>query len=147
MSTDQDVQTVGEPPPEVHAPPDDQPNPVFALREAMLEAIGELSEAEREQLTSVAAPADLARAWRDVIAVRAAGEREASVRAELTREFESQTRAWQPRPTGGLRGSAMARLPQSVAEWTEFIRSADDSARLQQRRSQFADWLAHHPEA
>ena len=125
----------------------DSPSPFFALREAMLDAIGELSDEEREHLTSVEEPADVAEAWRDLIAERAAREREASVRAELSREYISQTRARQPRPTSGLRGSAPTRTPGSVAEWTTYIRSADSAAHVQRRRAQFADWLSDHPEA
>ncbi|MDE2988980.1 MAG: hypothetical protein OXT70_13155 [Chloroflexota bacterium] len=118
-----------------------------ALREAMLDAIGELSADERDRIGSAEEPDDLANAWRDLIAERAAREREATVRSELTRDFERRARASQPRPTSGLRGGPPAAQPDSVAEWTDFIRSSDDEAHRQRRRAQFADWLARHPEA
>ena len=118
-----------------------------ALREAMLAAIGDLSDAEREQLGSASQPDQVAQAWRDLIAQRAAREREATVRTELTREFEERTRAAQPRPTSGLHGGAPPTPPSTVAEWTDFIRSTDTQPIRQQRRAQFANWLAAHPEA
>ena len=118
-----------------------------ALREAMLEAIGELSEAERERLASAEHPDDVANAWRDLIAERAAGEREATVRTELTREFESQTLAARQRPTAGLQGGRPPASPETVAEWTEYIRSSDRQPVMLRRRAEFADWLALHPEA
>ena len=117
------------------------------LREAMLQAIGELSDAERERLSSAEQPDDVANAWRDLIAERAAREREATVRAELTREFEAQTLAARQRPTAGLQGGPPPALPNSVSEWTDYIRSSDGPSLMQQRRAQFADWLAAHPEA
>lgn len=138
----------------MEAPPGDLPEPDdrpadgdTALREAMLLAIGELSPDERERLTSSEQPGDVANAWRDLIAERAAREREQTVRAELTREFESQVRSARQRPTSGLQGGAPAPQPGSVNEWTEFIRSAEGHDLRQQRRAQFANWLAAHPEA
>ena len=118
-----------------------------SIREAMLSAIGDLSDEERERLGSAEQPDEVAQAWRDLIAERAAQEREATVRTELTREFESRTRAAQPRPTSGLRGGPPAPQPSTVSEWTDFIRSTDAQPLRQQRRAQFADWLAAHPEA
>ncbi len=118
-----------------------------SIREAMLSAIGELSDEERERLGSAEQPDEVAHAWRDLIAERAAHEREATVRTELTREFESRTRAAQPRPTSGLRGGPPVPQPGTVSEWTDFIRSTDAQPLRQQRRAQFADWLAAHPEA
>lgn len=118
-----------------------------AMREAMLEAIGELSDEERERLMSADAPDETARVWRDLVGERAAREREASVRAELNREFQTQVHAARPRPTAGLHGSAPVSMPRSVAEWTDFIHEIDDQALRQRRRSQFADWLAANPEA
>ena len=118
-----------------------------AMREAMLNAIGELSDEERSRLSSAEQPDDMAQVWRDLVAERAAREREATVRTELTREFESRTRASQPRPTRGLRGGAPPTPPGSVAEWTEFIRSSGENSVRQARRAQFADWLATHPDA
>ena len=118
-----------------------------SIREAMLSAIGDLSDEERERLGSAEQPDEVAQAWRDLIAERAAQEREATVRTELTREFESRTRAAQPRPTSGLRGGPPAPQPATVSEWTDFIRSTDAQPLRQQRRAQFADWLAAHPEA
>ena len=117
------------------------------LREAMLEAIGELSDAERARLGSAEQPGDLAGAWRDLIAERAAREREATVRTELTREFQSRSEASQVRPTRGLRGSAPAPKPDSVAAWTELIQSSEDEGHRRRHREQFAEWLAAHPEA
>lgn len=118
-----------------------------SLREAMLQAIGELSDAERERLASAEQPDDVANTWRDLIAERAAREREATVREELTREFESQTLAARQRPTAGLQGGPPPTLPSSVVEWTDYIRSSEKQSLVQQRRAQFADWLAEHPEA
>ncbi len=118
-----------------------------ALHEAMLTAIGELSDEERERLSSTDQPVDVANAWRDLIAERAAREREQSVRDELTREFESQIRSARQRPTSGLRGGAPKPQPSNVNEWTDFIRSAEGQELRQQRRAQFATWLAAHPEA
>ena len=117
------------------------------MREAMLAAIGDLSDSERERLADLEQPDDVALAWRDLIAERAARERETTVRLELNREFENERRAAQQRPTGGLRGGSGPIRPGSVAEWTELIRSSDDPALRQRRRAQFADWLAAHPEA
>lgn len=118
-----------------------------ALREAMLDAIGELSDEERDRFGSAQEPGDMANAWRDLIAERAAGERETTVRAELMREFENRARASAQRPTSGLRGNSPTPRPDSVAEWTDFIRSSDDESQRQHRRAQFANWLADHPEA
>ena len=118
-----------------------------ALREAMLEAIGELSDGERERLASVEDPEDAAAAWRDLIAERAASEREAAVRAELTREFESQTLAARQRPTAGLQGGAPPAMPSTVSEWTDYIQSSEGHSLMERRRAEFADWLAAHPEA
>ena len=128
-------------------PPADGRGPGTALREAMLEAIGELSDEERARLGSAEQPADVAQTWRDLIAERAAREREAVVRSELTREFQTRSESERQRPTSGLRGSAPASAPGSVAEWTEFIRSSGEESQRQRRRSQFADWLSQHPEA
>ncbi|MDE2968058.1 MAG: hypothetical protein OXS30_11330 [Chloroflexota bacterium] len=118
-----------------------------ALREAMLDAIGELSDEERERLGSTEHPDDMAQAWRDLIAERAAREREATVRTELSRTFETRSRAAQPGPTQGLRGGAPPQLPGSVAEWTDFIRSSEEDSQRQERRREFSEWLIRHPEA
>ncbi len=118
-----------------------------SLREAMLHAIGELSDTERERLSAVDQPDELANTWRDLIAERAAREREATVREELAREAESRTLAARQRPTAGLQGGPPPALPGSVTDWTDFIRSSDGQSQMQQRRAQFADWLAAHPEA
>lgn len=131
------------PSPEPDAPPGDG----NSLREAMLLAIGELSDDERERLSSADQPDDVAHAWRDLIAERAARERETAVRAEMSREFEAQTRAARQRPTAGLQGGPPPAAPSSVSEWTDYIRSSDGQSLMQQRRAQFADWLATHPEA
>ena len=146
-----------QPTPELEAPPGDLGDRPDAdehassgetpLREAMLTAIGELSEDERARLSSAEQPDDVAGVWRDLIAERAAREREQSVRAELTREFETQVRNAQQRPTSGLHGGAPPPQPSSVNEWTDFIRSAEGQELRQQRRTQFANWLAAHPEA
>ena len=118
-----------------------------ALHEAMLVAIGELSDEDRERLSSVEQADDIVQVWRDLIAERAAREREATVRTELTREFERRSRASRQRPTSGLRGGAPAATPRSVTQWAEFIHASDDESQRQQRRARFADWLAKHPEA
>ena len=118
-----------------------------AMREAMLEAIGELSDAERERLGTARQPEDMALAWRDLIAERAAREREATVRSELTREFQAGREAAQQRPTQGLHGRAPASTPESVTDWTDFIRSGKGESLQERRREQFAQWLAAHPEA
>ena len=136
----------GDPSEQASAPASTSPD-ATALREAMLDAIGELSEEERAELGSVEHPADVATVWRDLIAERAAQEREATVRAELTREFEVRSRGARPRPTAGLRGGAPPAPPASVAEWTDFIHSSGDEGQRQQRRARFADWLANHPDA
>ncbi len=143
MESTQPTQVLDGGPPELATSAGD----ATSIREAMLSAIGELSEEERERLGSAEQPDEVAQAWRDLIAERAAREREATVRTELTREFESRTRAAQPRPTSGLRGGAPPPQPSSVSEWTDFIRSTDAQPIRQQRRAQFADWLAAHPEA
>lgn len=135
-----------EPPPDrsIAAPDDAAAN---ALREAMLHAIGELSDTERDRLSAADQPDELANTWRDLIAERAAREREATVREELAREAESRSFAARQRPTAGLQGGSPLALPASVTDWTDFIRSSDGQSQMQQRRAQFADWLAAHPEA
>lgn len=143
MESAQTTPVVDGPAPE----PDPGSGAETALREAMLEAIGELSEAERERLQSVAQPVDMAQAWRDLIAERAARDREATVRTELTREFQDRSAAGQPRPTQGLHGEAPGPTPHSVTAWTEFIHATTDGAQRQRRRDQFAAWLAANPDA
>ena len=117
------------------------------LREAMLAAIGELSEAERERLGSATEPADVAQSWRDLIAERAAREREATVRTELTREFQERHGSAQPRPTQGLHGQAPTVTPGSVSAWADLIMASENEAQRERRRAQFAVWLAAHPGA
>lgn len=135
-----------EPPPDRAVGASDEPAG-NALREAMLHAIGELSDTERERLSAANQPDALANAWRDLIAERAAREREATVRHELAREAEAQSLADRQRPTAGLQGGPPLALPTSVTDWTDFIRSSDGQSQMQQRRAQFANWLAAHPEA
>ena len=150
MDATQTAAQLEAPPGEGEAEPDrgaERAGGDMPLREAMLTAIGELSEDERARLSSAEQPDDVAGVWRDLIAERAARERERSVRAELTREFETQVRTAQQRPTSGLHGGAPPPQPNSVSEWTDFIRSADVQSLRQQRRAQFANWLAAHPEA
>ncbi len=149
MESTQQTQVVDSPPPEPpgQATTATAASGATAIREAMLSAIGELSDEERERLASTEQPDEVAHAWRDLIAQRAAREREATVRTELTREFEEQARAAQPRPTSGLHGGAPPAQPGTVSEWTDFIRSTDAQPLRQQRRAQFANWLAAHPEA
>ena len=147
MESAQSTPALDGPQPEPDSGPDSGTDGATALREAMLDAIGELSDEERARLGSAEQPDDMAHAWRDLIAERAARDREATVRTELTREFQTRSRAAQPRPTKGLRGGAPPAAPGSVAEWTDFIRSSGEEAERQQRRAQFADWLARHPEA
>lgn len=135
-----------EPPPdrEIGASNDADGN---ALREAMLHAIGELSETERDRLSAADQPDEVANTWRDLIAERAAREREATVREELAREAESRSLAARQRPTAGLQGGPLPALPRTVTDWADYIRGSDDQSQMQQRRAQFADWLAAHPEA
>ena len=114
-----------------------------AIHEAMLEAIGELSDEERARLTAIDQPDETVQAWRDLIAERAARERELSLR----RELQDESIAAQPQPTRGLQGTASPPpAPASVAEWTEWIRRSDEPAEQSQRRAEFANWLMAHPE-
>ncbi len=135
--------------PQVEAEAEAEPgrDEATTLREAMLDAIGELSDEERERLGSGRQPSDMAHAWRDLIAERAAREREDTVRNELTREFQTHRQAGEPRPTTGLHGVAPASKPENVSEWADFIHEEEDGTQRQRRRDQFAEWLARHPNA
>lgn len=128
-------------------PPDGSaPEPVNAdgnaIHEAMLDAIGELSDEERARLTAIDQPEETVRAWRDLIAERAARERELSLR----RELQDESIAAQPQPTRGLQGTAPPSSPSSVTEWTDWIQRSDEAAEQSQRRAEFANWLMAHPE-
>lgn len=128
-------------------PPDGSaPEPVNAdgnaIHEAMLDAIGELSDEERARLTAIDQPEETVRAWRDLIAERAARERELSLR----RELQDESIAAQPQPTRGLQGTAPPPAPSSVTEWTDWIQRSDEAAEQSQRRAEFANWLMAHPE-
>ena len=123
----------------------DSPEPVgSAIHEAMLEAIGDLSEEERARLIAIDQPEETVEAWRDLIAERAAQERELSLR----REFQAESLAAQPQPTRGLQGAAApSPAPSSVTEWTDWIRGSDEPSQQLRRRAEFANWLLAHPEA
>lgn len=115
-----------------------------AIREAMLEAIGELSDEERERLTALDQPSETVRAWRDLIAERAAREREEVVRRELQHESLSA----QPQPTRGLHTAAPpSAVPETAAEWTTWVRGSEEPWERSRRQAEFARWLASHPEA
>lgn len=125
-------------------PPQSAESGANAIHEAMLNAIGDLSDDERERLTAHDQPAETVRAWRDLIAERAAREREQSLRQELQRE----SLAAQPQPTRGLQMAAPPpAAPTSATEWTEWIHGSDDPGQQSRRRAEFANWLAAHPEA
>ncbi len=126
------------------SPPEPSETGVLAIREAILEAIGELSQEERERLTASEQPQETVRVWRELIAERAAREREQSLR----RELQSETLAAQPQPTRGLHTAvAPAAAPDTVEQWTNWIRGIEDSSEQARRRADFAAWLASHPEA
>ena len=95
------------------------------LREAMLDAIGALSDEERERLSAAEAPEETVRIWRDLVADRAMQERQSELVGEALDEIElresvrrDEVRANRPRPTRDVRGAAPPREPSSVAEWT-----------------------------
>ena len=135
--------SLGQAPPE--SAENDSPEPVgSAIHEAMLEAIGDLSEEERARLIAIDQPEETVEAWRDLIAERAARERELSLR----RELQAESLAAQPQPTRGLQGAAAPpRAPSSVTEWTDWIRGSDEPSQQLRRRAEFANWLLAHPEA
>ena len=128
-----------------------------ALEAAMWRALGELSPDEEARVRTASqegGPDGAAAVWRDLIAERAAAEREASLREELEQREETAQRertqalASQPRPTAGLSGGAPPpAAPESVAGWTSAILAAAGEAERTRLRSAFASWLARHPEA
>ena len=147
MPTDtaQAPQTATEPPPQ------EPPSP---LREAMLDAIGALSDEQREQLVAADAPQEMVRVWRELIADQAVRERQSQLIEGVLDELDAheqarrdEIRANRPQPTRGLQGGAPPREPNSVAEWTTHIRDADAEPEAALRRSRFAAWLAAHPDA
>ena len=120
----------------------------------MLDAIGALSDEERERLSAAEAPEETVRIWRDLVADRAMRERQSELVGEALDEIElresvrrDEVRANRPRPTRDVRGGAPPREPSSVAEWTTHIRDAGAEADAGERRSRFAAWLAANPYA
>lgn len=134
----------------------DQPadQPASPLRDAMLEALGALSDEQRARLTAADAPQDQARVWRDLIAERALQERQAELIDGVLDELDArerrridEARADRSLPTRGLRGAAPPAEPASVAEWTSYIRDAQSVPDTDARRARFAGWLSQHPDA
>lgn len=134
--------------------PADQPQTSSPLRDAMLDAIGALSDEERERLVAADAPEETVRVWRELIADQAVRERQSELIDGVLDELD--TREQQRRddlrrnrvnPTSGLHGAAPPREPTSAAEWTTYIRDAQQEPEAAQRRSRFAAWLAQHPDA
>ena len=150
--TTQPERSEAPPPPEAEAEPVE--SGASPLREAMLGAIGALSDEERERLTAAEAPEETVRIWRDLVADRAMRERQSELVGEALDEIElresvrrDEVRANRPRPTRDVRGGAPPREPSSVAEWTTHIRDAEAGPDAGERRSRFAAWLAANPHA
>lgn len=142
------------------SPPADQPigqpadRPASPLRDAMLEALGALSDEQRRRLTAADAPEDQARIWRDLIAERALQERQTELIDGVLDELDArerrridEIRANRSLPTRGLRGDAPSPEPDSVAAWTTYIRDAKSAPDTDARRARFAGWLSQHPDA
>lgn len=129
------------------------------LRDAMLDAIGALSEEERGRLIAADAPEETVRVWRELIADQAVRERQSELIEGVLDELDAregarregarreEVRRGRVNPTRGLEGGAPPREPGSVAEWTTHIRDAQGESDAAQRRGRFAAWLAQHPEA
>lgn len=124
------------------------------LRDAMLDAIGALSEEERGRLIAADAPEETVRVWRELIADQAVRERQSELIEGVLDELDAregarreEVRRGRVNPTRGLEGGAPPREPGSVAEWTAHIRDAQGESDAAQRRGRFAAWLAQHPEA
>ena len=150
--TTQPERSEAPPPPEAEAPPVE--SGASSLREAMRDAIGALSDEERERLSAAEAPEETVRIWRDLVADRAMRERQSELVGEALDEIElresvrrDEVRANRPRPTRDVRGAAPPREPSSVAEWTTHIRDAEAEPDAGERRSRFAAWLAANPHA
>ena len=124
------------------------------LRDAMLDAIGALSDEERERLIAADAPEETVRVWRELIADQAVRERQSELIEGVLDELDAregarrdEVRRERVNPTRGLEGGAPPREPGSVAEWTAYIRDAQAEPDAAQRRGRFAAWLAQHPDA
>lgn len=124
------------------------------LRDAMLDAIGALSDEERERLIAADAPEETVRVWRELIADQAVRERQSELIEGVLDELDAregarrdEVRRERVNPTRGLEGGAAPREPGSVAEWTAYIRDAQAEPDAAQRRGRFAAWLAQHPDA
>lgn len=124
------------------------------LRDAMLDAIGALSDEERERLVAADAPDETVRVWRELVADQAVRERQSELIAGVLDELDARdqerrddVRRNRVNPTRGLEGVAPPREPASAAEWTSYIRDAQQEPEAAQRRSRFAAWLAEHPDA
>ncbi len=136
----------------------DQPDPATppstSLRNAMLDAIGALSDEERERLVAADAPEETVRVWRELIADQAVRERQSELIEGVLDELDTREqqrrddlRRSRVNPTRGLQGGAPPREPTSTAEWTSYIRDAQQEPQAAQRRRRFAAWLAEHPDA
>lgn len=124
------------------------------LRDAMLDAIGALSDEERERLIAADAPEEAVRVWRELIADQAVRERQSELIEGVLDELDAregarrdEVRRERVNPTRGLEGGAPPREPGSVSEWTAYIRDAQGESDAAQRRGRFAAWLAQHPDA
>ena len=124
------------------------------LRDAMLDAIGALSDEERERLIAADAPEEAVRVWRELIADQAVRERQSELIEGVLDELDAregarrdEVRRERVNPTRGLEGGAPPREPGSVAEWTAYIRDSQAEPDAAQRRGRFAAWLAQHPDA
>lgn len=134
--------------------PDSGTPPSMSLRDAMLDAIGALSDEERERLVAADAPEETVRVWRELIADQAVRERQSELIEGVLDELDTREqqrrddlRRSRVNPTHGLQGAAPPREPTSAAEWTSYIRDAQQEPQAAQRRSRFAAWLAEHPDA
>lgn len=130
------------------------PDPSSPLRDAMLDAIGALSDEERERLAAADAPEETVRVWRELIEDQALRERQSELIEGVLDELDAREqerrddmRRSRVNPTRGLEGGPPPREPASAAEWTTYIRDAQQEPEAAQRRSRFAAWLAEHPDA
>lgn len=146
------MQTETPPTAESEAQPDSSAS--TPLRDAMLDAIGALSDEARERLVAADAPEETVRVWRELIADQAVRERQSELIEGVLDELDAREqehrddlRRSRVNPTRGLEGGAPPREPASAAEWTSYIRDAQQEPEAAQRRSRFAAWLAQHPDA
>lgn len=143
-----------EAPQTVEAPPAAGDPSSTPLRDAMLDAVGALSDEERERLVAADAPEETVRVWRELVADQAVRERQSELIESVLDELDlreqarrDEARRSRVNPTRGLEGGAPPREPASVAEWTSYIRDAQAEPDAAQRRGRFAAWLAQHPDA